>query len=183
MLFWRKTTVFAVTCLTVVFSWSNFIKELLILLSKAITLPAHYQPHCRLPPLKNSDVTYVFHLCILESISCHYFFPFFLKFITQYIQDNIVSFVLASVTTIFFTMNFLMNKTSIRSPLSHISFTSSPFASDFLTCHSMNAGLTDAPKCQNPMTSFQISCSSTCHPRSTLSMSIKKLVDFENTHI
>lgn len=54
-----------------------------------ITPPAHHQSHRCLSPVKNSDITYVFYLWILQSTSCHHFFTF--KCIIQSLQDKIIS--------------------------------------------------------------------------------------------
>lgn len=146
------------------------------------TPQTHYQSYHCLPSLKNSDISYIFYLCILQFIFCCYFFPFLLKFITQSPQDKLISFVLTSVSTIFLAINCLMYKPSIYFPLSHLSLTRPPPAPDFLfpPCY-------EYQPCQSIHLSYSMTCLQTSRNsiylyRSTLLFSINKDVGLKNTH-
>lgn len=67
---------------------------------------------------ENFWINYIFYLCILQFIFV--FFSSLLKFITQFPQDKLISFVLTSISTTFLPMNFLMNKLSSYFLLSHL---------------------------------------------------------------
>ena len=56
---------------------------------RQVSPPAHYPSLHSLSRLKQSDFfhfCYIFYFCILQLISCHYFFSFFLKCITQFLR-------------------------------------------------------------------------------------------------
>ena len=64
---------------------------------RQVVPPAHYPSLHSLSILKHSDIfrfCYIFYFCVLQFISCHYFFSFFLKCITQFLKDKIASFAL-----------------------------------------------------------------------------------------
>lgn len=104
---------------------------------------SYYTPFCMkvILTLLISSIPVFFNLL-------HYSFSFFLKCVTQSLQDKIISYVSRSIFTIFLAMNFLMNKPSVHFPRSRLSFTASPSAPDSLLHHSVNIGLTKASKCQ-----------------------------------
>ena len=188
MLFWRKIRAFAVICfgvcfqLVLLYSLLPQRKSYLFSFLRQVTPPSHCPLHHCLSSLEQSDISYIFHLCILQLISCYYFFSFFLKCITQFLQDKIISFVLASIPTIFLAMSFLMNKPSIYFLLSHLSFNSSSLCTWLPLLPLYEYQPYQGVQTSNLMTSFQTLYSSTYLHHSALLMSINKDVDFENTH-
>lgn len=122
-----------------------------------ITLPAHYQSHRCLSPLKNSDITYIFYLWILQSTSCHYFFTF--KCIIQSLQDKIISLAWPQSSPFSLQWTFLWIKQVFTSyfltflSLLPLHLTSSPTTVGILDLQGIHMS--------NSMTSFQRSGSST----------------------
>lgn len=175
-LLWRKTIalagVYRYVCFQLVWLYSLCIQR------RATHSPAHFQSHRCLSPLKNSDITYIFYLWILQSTSYHYLFTF--KFIIQSLQDKIISLAWPQSPPFSLQWTFLWIK--------------QVFTFYFLTFLSVLPGhLTSSPAIvwilglqgthmSNSMTSFQRSCSSTCLDHSTLLIGIKKDMNFRNAH-